>query len=307
MKWKIGLLGAVMLMMIELLGGGGERAVAKPNSVPNGVYYKDKVLVLMYHEISDNPKIKSIISPELFNDQLETIVNRGFRVISMDDYVAFMLDHKPVPNNAVLLTFDDGYESFYTEVYPILKKWRLTATNFVIVSSIDNPKHVGRPKLSWEQMKEMKAGGMSFFNHTFDSHQYGPYNGKGDMKPVLSKRLYLKDYKRIETKEEFTIRVTKDLTLSERMLRQKLGNTYGVLAFPYGAYRPEVIQVAKKTDISLMFTVNAGINTRADRIGYRLNAGNQKMNPDKLIQLMKHQGRRQDIHPMTPYSMLPTV
>jgi len=307
MKWKMGLLGAVMLLMIELLSSAGQRAVATPNAVLKGVYYKDKVLVLMYHEISDNPKIKSIISPELFKSQLEAIVNQGFNVISMDDYMAFMLDRKPVPNNAVLLTFDDGYESFYTEVYPILKKMRLTATNFIIVSSIDNPKHIGRPKLSWEQMKEMKAGGMSFFNHTFDSHQYGPYNAKGDMKPVMSKRLYLKALKRIETKEEFTLRVTKDLALSERTLRQNLGNTYGVLAFPYGAYRPEVIQVAKQTDIPIMFTVNAGINTRADRIGYRVNAGNQKMNPTKLIQLMKHQGRRKDIRPLTPYSMLVTV
>ncbi|MCU6340168.1 polysaccharide deacetylase family protein, partial [Enterobacter quasiroggenkampii] len=113
-----------------------------------------------------------------------------------------------------------------TEVYPIMQKYHIPATNFVIVSTIDNRKSAGRPKLTWEQMREMKRNGMSFFSHTYNSHVYTVVNEQGSLRPMLSKPEYLKKLHRKETRTEFTAKVKKDLKRAEDRLKQMLGNTY---------------------------------------------------------------------------------
>lgn len=270
----------------------GYALASKDKSQKKPVYYRDKVMVLMYHEVSENPSVKSIITPSQLEEQLTAIQKAGFHVITMEQYTDFMLRKQSVPDNAVVLTFDDGYESFYSIVFPILKKLNMKATNFVIVSTIENPAHHGIPKMTWAQMREMKEEGMSFYSHTYDSHVYASIDAKGTQKPALANRLYMKKLGRMETKEEYIARVKKDLSLSESILRQNLGNTQGVLAFPYGAYNRDVVKIAKETDIPIMFTVDPGINKRGNHIGYRLNAGNQNITTSALIHSMKNQGTK---------------
>src|SRR4029453_14466196 len=119
----------------------------KPESTtPNGIYYKDRVLVLMYHDLSPEPKDPSALSVANFGKQLELMRDNNFHWISMSHNTDFILHSSPVPDNAVLLTFDDGYESFYTYAYPLLQKYQAPASNFLIVKTIDNPEYKGIPK-----------------------------------------------------------------------------------------------------------------------------------------------------------------
>ena len=60
-----------------------------------------------------------------------------------------------VPSNAVLVTFDDGYQSFYTAAYPVLKSLRIPAVNFVITNDLTNPLGSYIPSMSKEQISEM--------------------------------------------------------------------------------------------------------------------------------------------------------
>jgi biofilm PGA synthesis lipoprotein PgaB len=257
------------------------------------VYYRDKVLVLMYHNVEVHSNHERIITLNKLDQHLSSIKKHGFHMITMDQYLDFILQKKPVPDNAVMLTFDDGYRTFYTNVYPLLRKHGITATDFIVVSTIENPKHRGRTKLSWNQMREMKKAGMSFYNHTYASHAYELVDreGKRLAKPLLSHQIYLKHFNRMETEQEYENRIYNDLLKAEIRLREELGNTRGVLAFPYGSYSLTTLKIARKVGIEVTFTVIKGINTHIQLNGFRIDVGNQKVKTNDLIQMLKNGGK----------------
>lgn len=235
------------------------------------VYYRNRVVVLMYHALADESWGQSVLAEEDFRKQMSLLKEKPFNIIDMQQYIEFILHGEPVPDNAVLLTFDDGYEDFYTHAFPILQELSFPATNFVIVKWIDEP--YGLPKLTWEQMREMQQSGMSFYSHTYDAHFHAPVNEAGREGPVLTNRLYLAESDRNETVTEYRARVLRDLTKAEERLREQLDNDWGVLSFPYGAYNEDVLDLAEQAGIAVTFTIEPGINGPGDRIGYRINAG----------------------------------
>jgi len=252
----------------------------------NPVYYRDRVIVLMYHHIVEGPEDRDGLPVSEFRRQMELLAANRFNVIGMREFADYMLRGAPVPPNAVLITFDDGYESFYTLAFPVLKELGFPASNFLIVKWIDKP--YGIPKLTWDQMREMQAYGMSFYNHSYQSHEYRPVNKSGRLKPALAHRLYLKDKKRRETPDEYRQRVLDDLTAAEHRLREELGNRTGILAFPYGAYNEDLLHLAEEAGIELVFSTKEGINKRGQRVVYRVNAGAPDADAEELVRRMRH-------------------
>ncbi|MBD8500378.1 polysaccharide deacetylase family protein [Paenibacillus arenosi] len=263
----------------------GMQRVEKP------IYYRDEVVVLMYHHITSKPRRSWVITPEQFEVQIQEVLRAGFEFITIDQYIDYMLHSKPVPPNAVLLTFDDGYASFYTDVFPILKTYGIKATNFVIINTIGNDKNDNVKKLTWDQMREMKKAGMSFYSHTYDSHKYVPINREGTKeRPMLIRPMYREEWKRVETHSEYLARVKQDLLKAEQKLKKELGNTNSLIAFPYGAYNQDVLNICKQIGIEISFTVKPGINDRKQRNGFRVNGGDQKIEVNELIERMAHRG-----------------
>ncbi|WP_195574847.1 polysaccharide deacetylase family protein [Paenibacillus sp. 1001270B_150601_E10] len=266
------------------------------------IYYQNKVITLMYHNIEKHPSDVSFISPGQLEEQIVALRQHGFRFIGMDDYVRYMNGQQQVPDNAVLLTFDDGYETFYTEVYPLLKRHHLTATNFVIVSSIDDRKQPGRAKLSWVQMRAMMKDGFRFYSHTFNSHAYASINTRGVQKPMLTRKLYDKKTGKIETREQYRARIRHDLMRAEKRLKEELGNKESMVAFPYGAFNTDVLNICKSLGIDITFTVKPGINDQQTRNGFRINAGNQNIATKDLVESLINQGdkpRRKTMYRMS--------
>ncbi|QWU17475.1 biofilm PGA synthesis lipoprotein PgaB [Paenibacillus sophorae] len=255
----------------------------RPAPLPKGVYYKNKVAVLMYHHLSRKPLLPSILSVNRFGDQMKLLKQDGYHVITMEQYRRFMLEDGKIPDNAVLLTFDDGYESFYKLAFPILRKYSYTAVDFVIVSDVDNPGKGGLPKLTWQQMREMKKIGMGFYNHTYNLHFYDVVDAEGGKEPALTAQLYINDENRNEYNEEYYRRVKGDLGLAERRLKEELGNTDSALAFPYGAYNDKVLHVTASLGIPLTFTVKEGLTDRGERNAGRINGGSNLRTPAQTI------------------------
>lgn len=255
-------------------------------------YYRNKVIVLMYHEVAAVPKDDKALPLGKFEEQLAMMKADHFHWITMKQYEQFILHGAHVPDNAVLMTFDDGYESYYTDTYPVLKKFHVPATNFLIVNTVGNPHHIGIPKLDWQQVEEMHKNGYDFYNHTFDSHLYEAVDRTGKrQKPALASPIYLKDKQRRETTKEYRQRVTTDLAEANAILEQKLGpGEDKIVAFPYGAYNKQVLDICRKLGIQVTFTVKSGINAPHQTNGYRVNAGGIDDNPESLIQIMKQGG-----------------
>lgn len=261
---------------------------ALKNTADNGIYYSNKAAVLMYHDITEQPRAgKSEMTSTLFKEQMELLKADGFHIISLNEYADFILNDGSVPDNAVLITFDDGYESFYKDAFPILKEYGYPAVNFIIVSTVGDASLKGEPKMTWDQMREMQKSGMDFYSHTYDLHHYGVMREDGLTKPVMTRKQYFKDEKRTETEEEYTKRITDDLAAAEQKIKEELNNPRGVVAFPYGAYNEQVLEIMKSLGIELSFTVKPGLNAKGQTNGYRINGAKEGESAKQLIEKLK--------------------
>ena len=119
-----------------------------------------RIPILMYHAIADLPttSLTSLfIRPAELEEQLQYIAENGYQSITFED-----LDNIGAFSKPILLTFDDGYKDNYTILFPLLKKYGLKATIFVVTNTVwsDN-------RLSVEDITEMSASGLvSIQSHT---------------------------------------------------------------------------------------------------------------------------------------------
>ena len=110
--------------------------------------YQLKVPILMYHYIGYNPdpadKARYILAtnPDNFKQQMKYLSDQSYQTISLDTLYAALKKQTTLPSKPIILTFDDGYEDFYTNAYPLLKKYNLKSTLYVIVNAVDKPGYI---------------------------------------------------------------------------------------------------------------------------------------------------------------------
>jgi peptidoglycan/xylan/chitin deacetylase (PgdA/CDA1 family) len=250
------------------------------------LHYKDKALVLCYHHFDDKEN-GITISRKRFASHLNALKDSDYNVISMEQFVQFMKNGQSVPQNAILITFDDGYESVYTQAYPKLKKMNMAGTTFIVGDSIDNPPSKGTRRMKWDQIREMKANGSDIFSHTYKLHDKGKADRTIDPKPVLTNPLYIEDEERVETDAEYKGRIKRDFILMESRLQEELGSQRRLLAFPFGAYNDTALEVGRSMGYELFFTTTEGINTPGRDEVYRFNAGVSWMTAELLLAKLK--------------------
>jgi peptidoglycan/xylan/chitin deacetylase (PgdA/CDA1 family) len=96
------------------------------------------VPILYYHYIRINPNPRDRVGfglstpPAMFREQMQYLADHGFHVISLHQAVTAIKNHSGLPSRPVVLTFDDGYQDFFTTAVPILRSHGFTATSFVI-------------------------------------------------------------------------------------------------------------------------------------------------------------------------------
>jgi len=205
----------------------------------------------------------------------------GFNVITLDTFIDFMEGRGQVPDNAVLITFDDGYEDFYKLAYLVLKDKDLSATMFIITSTIGD-KSGWNPKSDQAQMKEMVEHNIYFQSHSHDAHKYiQGSNGKEDA--FLVTRAYNND-NYPETFEEYYDRVYQDLAKSKKVLDEILEQDTKALAVPYGRFNATVKEIAAAAGFNYNFTIKPGAVTKdTDKLSLpRINAGYSSISDDEL-------------------------
>ncbi len=127
------------------------------------------VPILMYHYISTPPvatdKIRMSLSvtPEMFEAQVKLLADNGFTTITLFDLYNAVATGQALPAKPIILTFDDGYVDNYEQAFPILKKYGLTGTFFVLTGPADakDPAY-----LSWDMIKAMSDAGMDMQLHS---------------------------------------------------------------------------------------------------------------------------------------------
>jgi peptidoglycan/xylan/chitin deacetylase (PgdA/CDA1 family) len=256
----------------------------------NRTYYANKVVVLMYHSVREDYKYDHCINKDVFYNHMKMLENSGFNVITLDTFINFMEGKSQVPENAVLITFDDGYEDFYNLAYPVLKNRDLSATMFMITSTIGD-KTGWNPKIDLQQMKEMVEHNIYFQSHSHNAHKYiEGANGKEDA--FLVTRTF-NDNHVPETFEEYYDRIYKDLKKSKEVLDELLNQDTKVLAVPYGRANSTVYEIANLVGLDYNFTIKPGVVTKnTDKMSLpRINAGYSSISDDELKNIILRNAR----------------
>lgn len=128
---------------------------------------------LMYHSISDDteqevhPYFKVNTSPETFNEHMKFLNENNYTVISLYN-IGEKLKSKETDKKCVVITFDDGFQDFYTNAFPILEKYRFTATMFLPAAYINDKKNSfkGKEYLNWREIRELHGNNVTFGSHT---------------------------------------------------------------------------------------------------------------------------------------------
>jgi len=189
-----------------------------------------KLPILMYHQVSERSDKwgKFVISPSELERDIRLLAERGFTSITVDDLIAYTEGKFNMPEKPVMLTFDDGYQSDYIYVLPLLKKYRVKAVCSTVgayseLYSSPVHKHVNYAHLSWNEMREMAASGLvEFQNHSYNLHNYD-YNRKGCLK------------KRGESEWHYDNMLREDFELSQQLFMENVGVAPTCFTYPFGS------------------------------------------------------------------------
>jgi peptidoglycan/xylan/chitin deacetylase (PgdA/CDA1 family) len=143
------------------------------------------VPVLMYHSVSEQPPASTrrlSVHPDQFAGQLRLLRSRGFTALSFGDYAKALTAGSPLPERAVVLTFDDGYADFHDNAFPLLSEHGFTATVFMTTGWMADagPHAAGRPldrMLSWRQVHELDRAGIEIGAHSHSHAQLDQLGG----------------------------------------------------------------------------------------------------------------------------------
>ena len=118
-------------------------------------YHLTGVPVLNYHQVNNKFNTVLTMKPADFEQQIKYLHDNDYHAITLEQFDAYMRGEGDLPDRPVLITFDDGYVDNYEDAYPILKKYHMRGTIFLIINLVGTPGY-----LTWDQVHEMAADGM---------------------------------------------------------------------------------------------------------------------------------------------------
>lgn len=213
-----------------------------------------RVPILEFHNIT--PKFDFAnrymdITPANFIKDLKYFKDNGYTTITFDELEKSKNGSFQLPKKPIILTFDDGYESFYKYAFPVLKQFNMKANLNIIVSSVGEKKSEVS-FVTWDEIKEMTISGLV----ELGSHTYGLHS-----KTLLQQ-------KTTETKDQYFDRVYNDF-LESRM--KIFTNTYietDIFCFPFGEKNKTLINAAKKAGFKVLLTSDRGIYNSISSLSY---------------------------------------
>ncbi|NOX76558.1 MAG: polysaccharide deacetylase family protein [Gammaproteobacteria bacterium] len=205
---------------------------------PLGIYPDgyQTIPILAYHRFGLSES-NMTVTPESFYRQMAYLANNDFNVIPLKDLVQFLDGKKQLPPKSVVLTFDDGYKSFYMFAYPLMLKYGFPGTVFVYSDFVNK-----KAGLNWSEIKEMVDSGLI------------------DVQPHSRFHTNLGLSKIGENETDYMKRIEDEITTPSRRINKHIGRSVYGFAYPYGDSNEKVIDELRAAGYQLAVTVQAGSN-----------------------------------------------
>ncbi|MBU1000017.1 polysaccharide deacetylase family protein [Patescibacteria group bacterium] len=193
-----------------------------------------RVPILLYHYVEyvkdegDTIRKSLNIVPFIFEQQIKTLKNAGISFITTADLANALDDKASIDPKSVILTFDDGYRDFYTDVFPILKKYQVKAVVYIVPNFLDLPNNLTTWQLKEIAQSPLVEIGAHTMNHAYLSGL--PLN-----------------------------RVEYEVKQSKEYLESNFEIKVTSFAYPYGAFDNQTIGVVKKAGFKSAVTAIYGV------------------------------------------------
>lgn len=253
---------------------------------------QNQFLVLAYHDVEDDAADQRYLSvrTSALNEQISWLLHNGYHAISVQDILDAHDGKKTLPPKAVLLSFDDGYSSFYTRVWPLLQAWNVPALWAPVGSWVDTPADqkvnfggLMTPRdrfATWDMVRELGQSPLiEIGSHTWASHYGIPANPQGSREPAIANRFYDNATGRYETDPQFSQRIGDDVRKVTEKIAQVTGKAPRAWVWPYGAANGTSLAIARRQGYQLAFTLEDGLGNVQDlgNIPRLLIAGNPSL------------------------------
>ncbi|WP_158772004.1 polysaccharide deacetylase family protein [Paraglaciecola sp. L1A13] len=174
----------------------------------------DNAVILLYHHVSNTTPASTSVTPQTFTQHMNYLAEH-YNVLPLKDIIVALQKKRTLPDNAIAITFDDGFKNIYQNGHPIMAKLNLPYTVFI------NPDLVNKVDyhLSWDDMRNMAKQGASFANHNL-RHEH-----------MLNR---LPD----ESDTAWLARRIADIQQAEALLEENLDVKDKFFAYPYGEFSP---------------------------------------------------------------------
>lgn len=208
--------------------------------------------IVMYHSTHRKNLGKYTVSPAQLERDLIWVKENGYTTVTVSELVAFQEYGMPLPEKPIMFTFDDGYQNNYINAFPLFKKYGMKCVMSVVGTLTDNNyrENVSADicaHLNYEQIKEMADSGfVEIQNHTYNFHK-------------MNRRYGLKKMKG-ENSELYKELIKTDLLKIHDKIHDKTGITMNAVAFPFGGYSTETIEILREIGYKAAFTCTEGIN-----------------------------------------------
>jgi peptidoglycan/xylan/chitin deacetylase (PgdA/CDA1 family) len=224
-----------------------------------------QVIVYGYHRfVNQVRRPDTEITPQMFEQQMQELKNRGITVIGMQDFLAWKRGEKNIPPRCAIISFDDGWKSQYDVAWPIMKKFGYPFTLFIYTEGVRGGHFGGGEAITWEQLAEMRDAGVDIQAHS-ETHQ--------DLR-----KPYDKVAKRKLSPPEYEQWLQNEVGRCKETLEQRLGIKVNCFAVPYGFYNQHVKDVATRAGYEAIFTVYGQpitFRSTMDSLGRYLIEGNK--------------------------------
>jgi len=248
-----------------------------------------RLAVLIYHQVHPTFENAYTVTPAQLESHVVMLLEEGYTFYTLEDVERLLAGEPGMPEKGVLLTFDDGYSSFYTDVMPIAWKYQIPVTCFVVTSFLEEINPLAQPHMSAREMQDLALSPLADLGgHSHKGHQTITAVD-GTQQPFLTHRMRDPKTGALETVKAYRDRVQGDFERTAELLRAQ-GVTTGTrhFAFPFNARSEEAVRlgqaagfqyfyvggeklVTPKTDPTAIPRINAGApEITAEVLRYRL-------------------------------------
>jgi peptidoglycan/xylan/chitin deacetylase (PgdA/CDA1 family) len=206
--------------------------------------------VLMYHKVNDLPGNPLTMPVSLFDEQMDQLRRLRYRVVDLDAVLAHYVDGVPLPEHAVLITFDDGYHDNLEHAAPVLQKYGYPAVLFVPIGYLGDP-------LPLPHEERLAAQGI--LNRTIDWGEVAQLERAGIR--IESHGISHRPLADLEVDE-----AAREIALSKLRLEQRLGRPVRAFSYVKGSeahYKAVHLSLVRQAGYDVAFTAVSGANSPA--------------------------------------------